>query len=305
MESREWDKEAGHPMQAWAWGEFREKMGNRVSRVVGDRQYQIIWSKLPFLPWWFGYIPMGPVPTGEDVKRLREVAIKNKAIGIRMEPNALRSSTTNDQTTSLNKLKAGRHLFKPETYWIDLTKSEEALLSAMHPKARYNIRLAQKHEVKITDGVDIKDYLRLMFGRTTKRQGIYSHSEGYHRELARYDFVHLFGARYQNRVIAAWMIFTWKDCAYYAYGAFDDEYRAVMAPILGLWEITKWAKNAEYKNLDLWGAEEGRGFSRFKEQFGPKMVEMAGTYDLPVNRPLYWLFRTVEEGRWKILRALR
>ena len=300
MESVEWDKGAGHPMQGWAWGNFREKMGNKVSRVTGDRQYQVIWSKLPFLSRWFGYIPMGPCPTQADLELLRQEAERNSAIGIRMEPNI---QVAQLHSLPVAQLVPGRHLFKPETYWIDLTKREEELMAAMHPKVRYNIRLAQKHGVKITDGVDIKDYLRLMFGKTTKRQGIYSHSESYHRELSGYDFVHLFGATYQGRVIAAWMIFTWKDRAYYAYGAFDDQYKAVMAPVLGLWEIIRWAKGEGYITLDLWGAEEGRGFSRFKEQFGSKLVEMAGTYDLAVNRPLFWLFRTAEEGRWKILRA--
>jgi lipid II:glycine glycyltransferase (peptidoglycan interpeptide bridge formation enzyme) len=101
------------------------------------------------------------------------------------------------------------------------------------------------------------------------------------------------------------MIFVWKDFAYYAYGAFDDEYKDRMAPVLGLWEIIKWAKDRGCKTLDMWGAEEGRGFSRFKEQFGPESVEMAGTYDLPINPLLYKIFRLSEEIRWKVLRALK
>ncbi len=72
-----------------------------------------------------------------------------------------------------------------------------------------------------------------------------------------------------------------------------------------LWKIALWGKAQGCKIFDLWGAEEGKGFSRFKEQFGAELVEMAGTYDLPVNPLLYKLFRFAEEARWKMLRILK
>lgn len=286
MIKEEWNKGAGHPMQSWEWGEFKERMGNKVSRT--DR-FQIIWSKLPF-GLWFGYCPMSSMPTESDLNKVKD------GIGIRFEPNEKKGTKVPEG------LLPGRHLFKPRTYWIDLTKSEEELLKNMTPKCRYNIRLAEKHGVKIEEG-DIENYWGLM-KKTTNRQKIYAHSEIYHRELAKLNFIRLFKAIYGDRVVASWMIFVWKEFIYYAYGAFDDEYKNLMAPVLGLWEIMKWGKANGYKTLDLWGAEEGKGFSRFKEQFGPQLVEMAGTYDLPISR-LYPLFRIAEEVRWKILRKLK
>lgn len=281
----EWNRGAGHPMQSYEWGEFRERMGNKVSRVG---RFQIIWSRLTF-GLWFGYCPMSPMPSEEDLKKFKN------GVGIRFEPNETKKDVP-------KRLVRGRHLFKPKTYWIDLTLSEEELFKRMTSKCRYNIRLAQKHGVKIVDG-DFESYWKLM-KKTMKRQNIYSHSEKYHRELAKLSFVKLFKAMYGSTVIASWMVFVWKDVIYYAYGAFDDEHKNLMAPVLGLWEIIKWGKAKGYKTLDLWGAEEGRGFSRFKEQFGPTLVEMAGTYDLPIS-PLYWPFRIAEEVRWKILRILK
>ncbi|OGC93071.1 hypothetical protein A3D85_02330 [Candidatus Amesbacteria bacterium RIFCSPHIGHO2_02_FULL_47_9] len=291
MDKEEWNKGAGHPMQSFEWGEFREKMGNKVSRIIGEKQYQIIWSKLP-LGFWFGYCPMSEMPSEADLKKFEG------GIGVRFEPNEMKG------TKIPERLVLGRHLFKPKTYWIDLTKSEEDLLKNMTSKCRYNIRLAEKHGVTVEeDSLSLSEYLRLMFGKTSKRQKIYAHSENYHRELVKLDFVHLFKAEYKDKVIASWVIFAWKDFIYYAYGAFDDEYKYLMAPVLGLWEIIKWAKKEGYKTMDLWGAEEGKGFSRFKEQFGPQLVEMAGTYDLPINEPWYMFFRIAEWVRWKALRA--
>ena len=101
------------------------------------------------------------------------------------------------------------------------------------------------------------------------------------------------------------MIFRFKDTAYYAYGASALDHKEVMAPTLLLWETIRRVKQQGCKIYDLWGAEEGRGFSRFKEQFGGKLVEMAGTFDLPVNPVLYPLFKLAEGVRWKGLRMLK
>ncbi|HJZ05309.1 MAG TPA: peptidoglycan bridge formation glycyltransferase FemA/FemB family protein [Patescibacteria group bacterium] len=297
MNSDDWNKNAGHPMQSFEWGEFREKVGNKISRVVGDKQYQIIWSRIKPFDLWFGYCPMSGMPNEKDIKILRDEAIKNNGLGIRFEPNEMKGAKIPERMVS------GRHLFKPKTFQIDLTLGEDELLNRMHPKCRYNIRLAQKHGVKIGEG-DIESYVKLIFGKTVKRQKIYSHSEKYHWELAQLGWVHLFKAEYKNKVIASWMVFAWKNFVYYAYGAFDDDYKNLMAPVLGLWEIIRWGKREGFKTLDLWGAEEGRGFSRFKQQFGPELVEMVGTYDLPINF-LHWPFRMAEEIRWKILRILK
>ena len=78
-----------------------------------------------------------------------------------------------------------------------------------------------------------------------------------------------------------------------------------MAQTLLLWEIIRWGKERGYKYFDLWGTEEGKGFARFKEQFGGEIVELAGTFDLPVNKFIYPLFRLAEGVRWKILRSLK
>jgi hypothetical protein len=307
MDSREWDRLIKHPMQTWAWGEFR-KQRQEISRVCEDGQFLIIWTKIGRTPWVFGYIPMGPKPTARDVTAIKKEAAKKGAIGVRMEPLVPKG----DENEVLNNLPRGRHLFKPKTYWWNLRLSEQELLGKMHTKCRYNIRLAEKKGVFISeDNSDeaLEEYLRLMFEKTTQRQKIYAHSADYHRTLWKtlkaVDMASLFTAKYEGKTVASWMVFKWKKWLYYAYGAFDDEFRAIMAPVLGLWKIARWGKSRGFETIDMWGAEEGKGFSRFKEQFGPDLVEMAGTFDVVVNPIWYWLFRTAEEVRWKILRLWR
>jgi len=253
-------------------------------------------------PYCFGYIPMGKVPDNEEIKRLRDLGKMRKAIGIRIEPNASEAKT-------LNNLPKGRNIFKQKTIILDLTKSEEELLKEMHPKGRYNIRIAQKHGVEVS--VDNSDktfavYLDLLFGGTARRQKIYSHGPKYHLQLwsalNAAGMAKIFKAEYQKKIIACAMVFCHREGVYYAYGASALEHKEVMAQTLLMWKMIQWSKTEGYKFFDMWGSEEGTGFSRFKEQFGGKTVELAGSFDLPINNHGYWIFRLVEDIRWKILR---
>ena len=297
-----------HPLQSTYWEEFRSKR-QPVSRVNGTL---VVWTKVAYTPWSFGYVPMGPLPTSEDVEMLAVLGREKNAIGIRIEPNVKQPESLTPQFNVLNKsLRSGRNLFKKKTIILDLTKSEEDILKGMHPKGRYNIKVAEKHGVVVRSsqrGEDFEKFLDLMFGGTAKRQKIYAHGKNYHRQLwesLKNKLAHLFVAEYEGEIITADLIFKHGEGIYYAYGASALEHKEVMAPTLLLWEIAKWGKTQKCKFFDLWGAEDGKGFSRFKEQFGGEIVELAGSYDLPINSWLYTLFRVVEEIRWKILRIIK
>ena len=74
-----------------------------------------------------------------------------------------------------------------------------------------------------------------------------------------------------------------------------------MANNLMMWEAIRFGKSLGLTTFDLWGREEGKGFTRFKEGYNPRVVEFLGTWDL-VTSPLYWLYRFAEGIRWSVLR---
>lgn len=303
----EWNKEyAVHPLQTWEWGEVRAKT-NKISRVNG---YLVVWSKIPLSPWYFGYVPKSAIPNDLEILELKEEARRVNGVGIRFEPitQVNEEVTQKDYEHKLNKLLVrGRPFFTDKTFYLDLTKSEEELLAAMHPKARYNIRLAQKREVKIVeDNSDeaFEEYWKLM-EETTTRHKFFAHDKQYHQNMwtvMKDKVAHLFVAKYKDEVIAAWIVWKYGDKLYYPYGASTDKHKEVMAPSLMLWETAKWGKANGCKVYDLWVADENKGFTRFKEQFGPELIKFVGTYDLIVNPIPYWLFRAAEEIRWTILK---
>lgn len=312
-----WDSLAAHPLQSWAWGDFRKtrQLINRLGIYENGflvRGFLIVWSKLYFLPWYIGYIPMGPFPTAEDLKEITKLAKSRKALMVRMEPCKLLDQVSRDENKILGLLTKGRSLFKPKTYWINLRKTESQLLEGMHSKARYNIRIATKHGVLVKENnteEGLENFIKLLFEGTAKRQKIYTHDHNYHRNMWKIlnsaGIVNLFEAVYENQVLSAWIVMKWNESIYYAYGANSLLHKEVMASTLLLWEVVKWGAVNRFGWFDLWGAEEGKGFSRFKEQFNPELKENIGTFDISVDTVAYRVFRVMEEVRWKWLRAIK
>jgi lipid II:glycine glycyltransferase (peptidoglycan interpeptide bridge formation enzyme) len=319
-----WDTIVSHPLQSWAWGEFRKKTGIDVVRigVFEDATlvdgWQITFHSLPHLPFTIGYFPKGPTPNQHMIKALTDLGKKKNALFIQLEPNI--DTTHNPQLTTHNHLLPSHHpLFTKYTFVLDLTKSEEELQKSMHSKTRYNLKVAQKYAVTITEDSSQKafeEYLTLT-QETTKRQGFYAHSQTYHQKmwntLSQSGIARLFTATYEGQVLAAWIIFAFGDTLYYPYGSSSRDHREVMAPTLLLWEIAKWGKKNGYKKFDLWGAmgpnpneqDPWFGFHRFKAGFTPQLIEFVGSFDLVINPVFYRLYCMADTLRWFILKKIR
>jgi lipid II:glycine glycyltransferase (peptidoglycan interpeptide bridge formation enzyme) len=243
-----------------------------------------------------------------DLKRL---AKEKNLIFIKLEPNYVaRNEAEKKQIITLLKSEGctpGKRLFTPTTFYIDLTKSEEELLKGFHSKTRYNIRLAQKNGVRVVEDNSQKAFTKYLAltRETVERQGFYAHTESYHRlmwkHLAPAAITHLLTAVYKGKIITTWIVFVWKDFLYYPYGASTEQHKNVMANNLMMWEAIRFGKSLGLKTFDLWGREEGKGFTRFKEGYNPKVVEFLGSWDLVVS-PFYWLYRFAEFLRWAFLR---
>ncbi len=313
---------AQHPLQTWEWAEFRKAWGNEV-----------IWTKYGILTihkifsanFRIGIFVKGPKPTQRMLNDLKELAKKQNLIFIKLEPNLyfkphLKSEKTSPKFQLIELLKKngcveGKNLFTPTTFIIDLEKDEDEIFKNFHHKTRYNIRLAQKYGVKVIEDNSNKafeKYLSLT-KETIQRQGFYAHSERYHRLMWEYlhkipvsenrkPIAHLLTAIYKKEIITTWIVFVWKRHLYYPYGASSNKYKNVMANNLMMWEAILFGKRLGLKIFDLWGREEGKGFTRFKEGYNPEVVEFLGSWDLVINKPMYKLYRLGEQIRWPILR---
>ena len=299
------DKIATHPLQTDAWRSFRKAWGNEIL----ETKYGIITlHKVPLLNKKIGMFIRGPKPEKAMLADLKRIARQNNLIFIKLEPNVA-TSTSLKKLLIMQGAVAGKTLFTPTSYWINLAKSEDELLKSFKPKTRYNIRYAEKAGVRVKE--DNSDrafdaYIKLM-RETVKRQKFYAHSETYHRLMWKFlkkaNIANLLTATYKNKIIAAWVVFRWRDFLYYPYGASTHTKKNVQASSAMMWGAIKFGKEHKLRTFDLWGREPDKGFAKFKEGFNPQVVEFIGTWDLIIDKNLYKIYRVLEKIRWVILRT--
>ncbi len=327
-EKDDYNNRVTHPLQSYEWGEFREKEGIKVIRkgfFNGDTLtsgFQLTIHKIPRTNFTIGYLPKGEMPTQELIDELKQLGKQENCIFIQVEPNVIKSPTNPQLLTSNDNLRKAAHpLFTKYTFVLDLTKSEDELMASMHPKARYNIKIAKKHTVEVAEDNSEKafeHYWRLI-EETTKRQKFYAHTKHYH-ELQWHTFSHdndsnkltshLFTASYDGKVLTALLFFVFQDTLYYPYGSSSDEHRNVMHSSLAMWEGIRFGKKLGLTKFDMWGAlgqEPDRkdpwfGFHDFKRKFGPEHVEFIGSYDLVINPAMYQTYKVADKLRWLYLR---
>ncbi|PWH14804.1 MAG: hypothetical protein DDG60_07165 [Anaerolineae bacterium] len=317
-----------HLLQAAEWGELKQAFGWDVVRLVNDAWgVQILFRRLP-LGLTVAYAPK-PVFTQPDFRRnaagdaLKEqfwaevdsVCRQKRAVFLKIEPDAW-----SDEAVSFNypaTLCVSKHNIQPpRTIVVSLAGTEEELLGRMKQKTRYNIRLAEKKEVRVRRWDDLAGFHRMMT-ITGGRDGFGVHSLEYYRTAYRLFYpagmADLLVAEYEERPLAALMVFALGKRAYYLYGASTDEERNRMPTYLLQWRAMQWAKAHGCTEYDLWGVPDQDestleaqfehrhdglwGVYRFKRGFGGQVRRAAQALDRVYQPVLYQLYLWWLAGR--------
>jgi lipid II:glycine glycyltransferase (peptidoglycan interpeptide bridge formation enzyme) len=203
---------------------------------------------------------------------------------------------------------------------MDLLQSEEQLLAAMHPKTRYNIKVAERHgvtvrEANMSNAVALQeDITRFwnMLGQTAERDRFHTHPERYYRTMVSTlavkgragCSVSLRFAELDGVAVAAGLFATFGSRVTYLHGASLASARKVMAPYALHWQVIRDAKAAGMARYDLWGVAPDdnpehawAGITRFKTGFGGHRISYLGTWELPDSSVWYKLYRWVRQLR--------
>lgn len=302
-------------LHSWEWGQFQEELGVPYWRIVIEEEGVIACVALVVkraLPWgrsWL-YLPRGPVfaanlnaAAKQRVwqrleARLQELAAQEHALFVRLDPAWPTSSAA--ELVALGWSKAEREVQPRDTIIVDITKSEEELLGAMHPKTRYNIKVAQKHGVSVTfarDSASVETFLTLA-REVSNRSQFNFHPDAYYRAmrtaLAPVGF-EVALATHQATPLAVHLLVTFGGTVAYAHGASASAQRQLMAPHLLQWESIRRAHATGKTRYDFFGVAPAdapathswRGITRFKEGFGGQRESYVGTHDLVLDRVGY------------------
>lgn len=302
-----------HLLQSGPWGDLKAPFGWTPERIqVKDCGAQVLFRRLP-LGFTIAYIPKGPLGTDWNAlwPEVDRLCRKRRAIFLKVEPDAW-DEAEGDFRDRLGGFIPAAPIQPRRTIVIDLSGSEDDWLARMKQKTRYNIRLAQKKEVVVRESTDLGAFQRLMQA-TGSRDGFGVHSVEYYQRTYRLfsasGQVALLLAEYQCRALAALMVFTSGERAWYLYGASSDEERNRMPAYLLQWEAMRWAAARGCRSYDLWGVPdedeqtlesqfEGRsdglwGVYRFKRGFGGRLLRCAAAWDRVYIPLLYRAYRLV------------
>lgn len=301
-------------LQSFEWGQFQKAVGRKAMRLgvfeAGKNQLAgsalLIKHTLPFGKYYW-YCPRGPVLAGTDaMEAIARYVPKHGGVFLRVDP-------LDDAVVAAGG--SPRSTVQPSnTRVLDIMKDEEALLLGMHPKTRYNIRLAQKKGViarcfEKPSSERIFECINLI-AATSARHGIKAHPRFYYETMLRALcatasdglYANVFTAYFQNKPLASNIVLFFGDTATYLHGGSEAEHKNVMAPYLLQWEAIREAKRRGFRFYDFWGvAPPGaerhtwQGITRFKNGFGGEIISYPSGREVPMGRFWYGLFCIVKK----------
>lgn len=306
-------------LQSWQWGKFQQSVGRKVARLSWQDKIavQAIKMNLP-LSKHYWYIPRGPLVVSDTpeyrqaMEDLFDFFKNNGSLFVRADPVLPSPFQGEGQGEGLRgvNIKLAPATQPRCARIINIAQlSEEELLQRMHPKTRYNIRLAEKKAVAVGTG-NIDDFLRLN-RKTAHRQKIKTHPENYYRKMAEIlgqdsEFrLRIWQASIGNKILASALVIHYLQTAYYVHGASTDENKNLMAPYLLHWQIMLDAKAKGFRYYDLGGVNPAApedidykpswgGITRFKAGFGGETHCYPQSFDLIQNRYWYSVYRILK-----------
>jgi len=294
-------------------------------------------------PFSFAYIPHGPEFDGPQEKKQAHLEAIGEALKqllprfclfLRFDPawyvaGLVTSTSVRQEFSSL--LIKGSDVQPPDTVVLDLSLPDDEILASMKPKWRYNIRLAEKKNVLITEESSAAlDIFYGLYQQTAARDRIAVHPKSYYEKLFdlagsfqsadKHLAVHngdpdnglkepapdlrLWVARHEGQAVACIVTLYYGHTATYLYGASSDEKRNLMPAYALQWAAIKAAKATGCLEYDMFGIPPTQdeqhpmaGLYRFKTGFGGEIRHYPGAWDY-VYLPLWYsVFRAAERIR--------
>lgn len=297
-------------LQSWQWGEFNERMGNKIWRlgIFEDKILEgiALILKIEARRGSFLFCPHGPVVSNFNFfesffKYLTALGKQEKVSFIRISPLFQTTPKNSQIFKNLRFNDAPVHMMHPERSWIlDITPPEEIILKNMRKQTRHCIRNAKDIGVEISISSDPADVAKFyaLYKATVSKQGFTPFSFKYLEEefmtFSRENLALLFFGKYHNQVISTAIIIFSRNSAFYHHGASDSKFSKIPASHMLQWEVIREAKRRGLRYYNFWGiAPENivnhpwAGLTLYKRGFGGFSEDYLHAQDLILNYRYY------------------
>ncbi len=264
--------------QSDEWASYLKSIGWNVDNVNGTYIYS---KKVPILG---SVTKIQRAGKGLDLEKLEKILKKRRTFGVYVEPVNL---SERGYYVS-NGFRDGKPSLPSKTIIFDLRKTQKELLSEMHYKVRYNIRLAKRKGVEVIESDDIELFSDIWHKAARKRKMFLSQKK---EIMAMREAFHgrsnLLLGYFSKVLLSGIMIVSSNTTTHYMYAGSTEMGKKLHAPTLMVWESIIAAKRFGSKIFDFEGIYDERfplndwkGFTRFKKSFGGHEIE----YPIPLRK---------------------
>ncbi|MGQ9523665.1 MAG: lipid II:glycine glycyltransferase FemX [Armatimonadota bacterium] len=309
--------DGAHPCQSYEWGQLLTARKHKVFRIAVTHHDEPVATALvvrlrgSLMRRCALCIPWGPVmrqPRMEVVNALRaallDLARQESALLVRMGP-ALCDPAVETLLAQARLAPAVFPIPSALQYQyaavLNLRQTDEDLTAAVKPKWRYNVRLAIRRGVEVTQSASPDHLAELAFlaqqdpNRTwavdpLRLVDLWEH-------LSQAGDLRLFLARFQGRPAAAALCFAYGATCWLIANPVSADHKRHMPNHLLQWEIITWARDHGYHAYHMgpvsppFAQPEDAlwGLARFKTGFGAQQIRYVGCFDMRLAPLLYRL----------------
>ncbi len=305
-------------LHSWEWADVQEGYGRTVHRLHCIEEDQVISSILLIehrLPFGKKYVftPRGPVMSAGQEGRMTEVYhLLEKYIRRELDVIFWRFEPFIE---NLPKHVVPVPDIQPAvTEMIHLDRSEEELFAAMKQKTRYNIRLAAKKGVMVeffsvgSHWETLANEWWSLLEETSARHGIRNHPLKYYEKMfsvmGEAGVLQIVRAEHEGDLLVMNVIILYGNTMTYLHGASTHIKKQLMAPYAAQWKSIQRAQESGFDFYDFYGVAPTNssdhslaGVTRFKKGFGGFTHTYLGTFELPISRWWYTIYRIMKRIR--------
>lgn len=263
-------------------------------------------------------IPGGPVvdwdgsikPIRFFIDEIKKLASADKCVFVRIRPNIDNTEKHQALAKKLGLVPSPMLLHAENTVILDLSKSDDELLTDMRRQTRYEVRRAAKLGIEVgyeTSKKAFEDFYDLQ-RETAERQGFIQSSRAI--ALAQHevygDLARIYTAKLDGKKLCQGLIIFAKPEAIYHEAASTLDGRKYPGAYALQWQVIQDAKKLGMKRYNLFGIAPPNspnhrfaGVTTFKTGFGGKQVAYLPAQDIVVSKLRYKLVQAIEKARKK------